>query len=267
MPILTMKRSLAAVFGLLALPVAADPVTVPFDGEYEPFSFVKEAEPAGFDIDVAKALAAQMGVEIDFQSSDFYAIQSGNWPEGASFAVASISKSPDREPRFEFVGPYYYDTVVLVSRDDGQEGFTAPEAGARIGVCRGCIYGPAISGGYLSLNPAAEIAPSEITLLEFGTDTDAVQQLLANDESGVDFAVTSAHVAERFIDAGFPVEMSTYQLFVTPVWIVVPKDDMAALEAVTEAYEALRDGGKLEPLWNTYVRRDYINPINALGLD
>ncbi len=250
---------------LLAAPAGADPVGVPFDDDYEPLSYLAEGEPQGFDIELAKAMAAEAGIEISFAATDFNRLQHGDWAEGWGFAVASMSRNPDREERFHFVGPYYYDTVVLVAADDGAEGFEPPGAGARIGVCRGCIYKWAILGGHVGLDPSGTLSGSEVEIVEFVTDTDALRQLGALGDDAIDYAVTSAHVAERFVDAGFGVEMSDYQLFMTPVWIVVPKADDAMLATVEAAFAALRDSGRIEPLWDRHLKRDYINPAVILS--
>src|SRR4051812_40848411 len=57
--------------------VKAGTLTVCTSFPYAPFEFLKDGEPTGFDIDLAKAVAQRLGLRPVFVNGDFRDIQSG----------------------------------------------------------------------------------------------------------------------------------------------------------------------------------------------
>ncbi|MFQ6552342.1 transporter substrate-binding domain-containing protein [Aestuariibius insulae] len=266
-----MIRNSALIACLLAGPLVADPLGVPFDSDYEPLSYLSNGEPDGFDVAVARVIADEIGEDLTFAATDFNTIQSGEWQDDWDFAVASMSRDPTRETRFRFIGPYYYDTIVLVSAkgepDDPAEEDNAtalPIAGDRIGVCRGCIYKTAILTGQVALVPGSDLEGTDVTFVEFSTDIDALLHLGLPSPEGIDHVLTSSYVADQFIGAGYEVAISIDQLFIAPVWIVVPADASETEEKVRQAFDRLSADGAIEALWRDFFERDYINPAQIL---
>ncbi len=261
-----MRLCLAALAGILsALPVWAQDPQVPFDGSYPPLSFVDaDGTPDGFDVAVAREIATQLGITPEFVSSDFDTIQSGDWPENWLFTVSSMSRSPAREERFFFVGPYYQDATVIVTGPN-----TSPDAeptldlvdGGRIGVCRGCIYQDYIEGNYVVNGQAGEPPFADVAVTAYSTDTDILLQLIAApDEAEIDFGVTSVFVADLFKASGFPIRKVGSPLFVEPLWIAVPLSKESELARIEEAFEAVRASGRLSELSVQHLQNDYTPP-------
>ena len=92
-------------------------LTVCSDIPYEPFEMLDEAtgDPVGFDIDIARAVADDMGLELAVVDSSFEAITSGLYGTDCDIAASSITISEERKQNVDFSEPYYNDALVLVA--------------------------------------------------------------------------------------------------------------------------------------------------------
>jgi polar amino acid transport system substrate-binding protein len=249
----------AAVFALvLATGVAAQDAIIPFDPDYAPLSFQDDAgEADGFDVDVARAIAGKLGITPEFSPELFRTIKSGGWPEDWIYSVASMSRNAEREEAFDFVGPYYYDAVILVG-PPGTEGATVTAArDKRIGTCSGCIYADYIAGQYRNVD-GNEIKPfGNARVVLFPTETDMLRSLADPAEDLIDFGMTSVHKVDFFIATGRPVTKVSGPIFVEPVWIAVPKGHEEMRASVEEAWRALGSDGTLGELSRRWLGEDY----------
>lgn len=101
-------------------------LTVCSDIPYEPFEMLDEAtgEPVGFDIDIARQVADDMGLELAVVDSSFEAITSGLFGTDCDIAASSITINDERKQNVDFSEPYYNDALVLVaSKDSGIKSF------------------------------------------------------------------------------------------------------------------------------------------------
>lgn len=244
----------------LAAPLAAEEITLPFDSAYPPLSYRGENGHAdGFDIAVARALVEKLGAEALFEAADFLDIQSGDWPDSWGFAVASMSQTEQRRERFDMVGPYYYDYIVLIGREtDGV--LPSPGKGARIGVCAGCVYRAFLEGNYKT-HEGQEGQPRYpgTEIVEFATDSDMLRTMVQEGDGGIDYGVTSARFAEYFRDLGFGITLSSDTVFITAVYIAVPKQGGVDVEKVREAFDSLEEAEIVSTLSRQYLGNDYTN--------
>ena len=143
---LTRTLALAATVAALALGHAqaqesdADKdwskVVIGTEGAYPPFNFLDASgELQGFDVDIAKALCAEMKVECSFVTQDWDgiipALQNGNFDA----LVASMSITPEREEQIAFTDKYYQTPpAIAVPKDsDITEATAEALAGKAIG--------------------------------------------------------------------------------------------------------------------------------------
>ncbi len=93
---------------LSALPGQAQQVyRVGTEGGYPPFNFVKNGEPCGFDIDIARALCAAMGASCTIVLSTWDEIIPRLVKGEYDFVVASMAKTAQRDMLVDFTIPYY----------------------------------------------------------------------------------------------------------------------------------------------------------------
>jgi polar amino acid transport system substrate-binding protein len=85
---------------------------------YAPFEFMRDGQPAGFDIDLAKAVAQQLKMKPVFVNGDFRDIQSGLLlNEGkCDVAVAGMTINGERARVLDFSSPYFDAAQAMVAK-------------------------------------------------------------------------------------------------------------------------------------------------------
>jgi ABC-type amino acid transport substrate-binding protein len=123
--------------------VEAAPLRVGVYGQSPPKSFIDEnGELAGFDIDFARALCAQIDRRCELVQSEWDELIQGLIANRLDVAVASISITEDRRRLIDFTRPYYDSPARFVARDDRRITSLAPLAlqGIRLGVHQGTTF-------------------------------------------------------------------------------------------------------------------------------
>ncbi|GAA2013396.1 ABC transporter substrate-binding protein [Brevibacterium samyangense] len=109
-------------------PVQEGKLTVCSEMPYEPFEFVNDAgETVGFDVDIATALADDLGLELEVISTSFEGIQSGVALDAGQcdLAMAGMAITEERATKMDFSKPILNDNLALMAHKDS--GFTSIE--------------------------------------------------------------------------------------------------------------------------------------------
>lgn len=93
------------------------------EGTYRPFSYHEggSGELTGYDVEVIRAVGEQMGVEIEFQETQWDAIFAGLEAGRLNLIANQVSITPEREEAYTFSDPYTVSTGVVVVRGDNNE--------------------------------------------------------------------------------------------------------------------------------------------------
>ena len=132
----------AAAMGLAAGAASAETLRIATEGAYPPFNFVDSSgELQGFDVDIAKALCAEMQVECEITAQAWDGIIPGLNAGRYDAIVASMSITPARLEAVNFTQPYYQAGAVLVAPVDSDLMPTAESLeGRTIGTQRASTY-------------------------------------------------------------------------------------------------------------------------------
>ncbi|GAB3630188.1 cysteine ABC transporter substrate-binding protein [Pandoraea terrae] len=113
------------------------------EGTYPPFNYRDtNGELQGFDVDVAKAVAAKLGVKPQFFTSEWSSLIGGLQAGKFDVVTNQVSVTPQRRQSLDFSPPYAYSAVqVLEKKDDKQEYRTLEELkGKRVAVTLGSNF-------------------------------------------------------------------------------------------------------------------------------
>ena len=131
----------ALVLALLAAAptLAAERLRIATTGGYPPFTYVDDAgEIAGFDVDIARALCAELGVECELVLEEWERLISELRAGSFDAIAASMSITERRRELVSFTERYYSNVVRFVAREGS--GFDAADAaGTTIGAARATI--------------------------------------------------------------------------------------------------------------------------------
>ena len=213
-------------------------LTVCTDSPYPPMEFEKDGEFTGFDIELMRAIAGEMGLEVEVVNSGFDPITSGTALESGQcdIAAASITITPEREEAIAFSEPYFDAEQSLLVKTDAGVASLEDMKGKSIGVQSGTT-----GEGYANDNDpgASEIrafeAPGDLfSALEAGQIDAILQDLPVNG-----FRSTqddSVEVVETYpTDEQYGFGMS--------------KDNTALKTAVDDALASLRGSGAYDDLY------------------
>ncbi|SFU64542.1 transporter substrate-binding domain-containing protein [Pseudoduganella namucuonensis] len=134
----------ASAADLLATAKARGTLKVAMEGTYPPFNYKdqKTGELAGYDVDVARLLAAKLGLKPEFVTTEWASILAGLASGKYDVIVAQVGINPKREQAFDFSVPYIYSAPQLIVRKDetAQYKALADLKGKKLGVGQGSVY-------------------------------------------------------------------------------------------------------------------------------
>lgn len=200
-------------------------------GGYPPFNFInEEGDLDGFDIDIAKALANEMGVEAVGITTAWDGIIGGLLSKRFDTIIGSMAITDARLEKVDFTNPYYYDGAQFFSTSDFDLPSINELENGRVGVVTGTTYHDALK----TMDGIDEI-------MQFESDVD---NIMALGQDRIDGLVTG-----RFVGLQAP---SKYDVDLVPVGdmlytediaIAVRKGDTEFLNAINEALAAIVEDG------------------------
>jgi polar amino acid transport system substrate-binding protein len=138
-----MKRISTALGGLwlaacLAAPAAAKEartIRIATEGAFPPFNYMEGDEPAGFEVDLGKALCEAAKAKCAFVIREWDGMIKGLVRGEYDAIMASMAITEKRKARIAFSKPYYRVPAAFVARRDSDLSAVAPAtlAGKRIG--------------------------------------------------------------------------------------------------------------------------------------
>ncbi|HCD9359049.1 TPA: amino acid ABC transporter substrate-binding protein [Legionella pneumophila] len=82
--------------------------------EYPPFEYIENGEIKGFDIDLAKLIAKELGKEAVFDNMQFSTVLPALNSGQDDVAIATITITEERKKNFDFSIPYYFEGMAAV---------------------------------------------------------------------------------------------------------------------------------------------------------
>lgn len=221
-------------------------LTIGTSAEYEPFEYMEDGEYKGFDLELAQAIADDLGLELKIENVDFDTIVPGV-ASGTKYdmGIAAITATPEREKEVGFTDSYYMDDQAIVTMADNTEitGDNYADAlnaeGMKIAVQSGSTAEAFAKENF----PNAELVP-------FKNATDcfaAVQSSQAN------ALVTNRSVAAQLVATSFSNEQVIKQISTGEEYaIAVNKDNTALLDALNGSIAKLTEDGTVDELMTKY---------------
>lgn len=229
---------------------AAGKLVVGVEGTYPPFTYHDDnGELTGLDIELGKALADKLGVEVEFQEAAWDSLLIGIDTERFDTVINSVSITEERAEKYDFSDPYYYEARRVVVRADDDS-----------------IHGPEdLNGKKIATNTTNAFIPwyeeQGVEVVGIDTSGEAIDLLLSGrvDFVGINVPVLNAYLQEHPDAAG-----KVKEAFVIPnsedvIAIPVRKGEPEFLDAINAALAELREEGTLKEISEKYLGGDYTN--------
>lgn len=127
---LTIVSALFIIIAMFGTAVTADKIRIVTEGAYPPFNMKNASgELIGFDVDIAKALCAQMGAECEIVALDWDGIIPGLLAKKYDAIIASMSITEERLRKVSFTKRYYSNYLRFIAPKNS--GLTATQAGLK----------------------------------------------------------------------------------------------------------------------------------------
>ncbi|PFG41651.1 cystine transport system substrate-binding protein [Isoptericola jiangsuensis] len=219
-------------------------LTVATEGTYRPFTFHDASgELVGYDVEVAEAVADELGLEIEFAETQWDAIFAGLDAGRFDTIANQVSINPEREAQYKFSTPYTVSrgVVVVAQGDDSVSSFADLD---------GKTAAQSLTSNWRELaeESGATVEPIEgwaqaVALLEQGRV-----------DSTINDSLTVLDYLKENPDAPIKVAAETEETSESA--FVVTPERAALAEAITGALETLAADGTLTELSEKYFGDD-----------
>lgn len=212
------------------------------EGQFAPFNYFQGSKLVGFEIDVAEALAAKMGVKTEWKALSFDALLAGLRQDRWDMVIASHGITDERAKAVTFSSPHYCSGGLIVSKDGGVK-TAADLAGKVVSVQIGTTYFD---------NVKKVAAVKEIKT--YPQDSDARGAL---NSGRVDAWVTDRFVAKQVLDAnpGLGMKMGDF-LFVERIASAVAKGNLSVADEINKALAAIQADGTYAAISKKWFSED-----------
>ena len=234
---LTPTQSFTKILGHAPTGMAATVATkgtfvVVDDANYPPQSYIdKSGNLIGFDVDVAKRLAAILGVPAKIVNAPWASVLSGIPVGRFNVSIGSMTITKDRQKSMDFSQPYYYTQAqVIVKQGSPILASAAAMKGKAIGVGTGTTYATYLDklGG--------------IKVKTYDTDASTFPDLKNGRLNGV---MTADLTAAQAISSGYPFVFSGKPYYYEPLAFSIQKGQTDWLALLDYAVAKMHQDGSL----------------------
>lgn len=209
-------------------------------GEYQPFSYFKDGQVTGFDIEIGYEISKILGLEPKVVTTPFSGIIAGVKEGRYDAAIASHAITEERKKQVDFADPYYLSGGQLFTRPDGTFSKLEDLKNAEVAVALGTTH---------------EKMARQYTqnIKTYDSDVTAMRAL---EQGKHDVVITDSVVGEIAIQQGLKIKKSGSPLSEVQHGIAVKKGNDELLKKINDALKQLHENGKYEELSKKYFGRD-----------
>jgi polar amino acid transport system substrate-binding protein len=226
--------------------------------DYPPFGFIDDNNQlAGFDVDVAKAVAERMGVKAEITAPGWETIIGGNWRGRWDTCICSMTPNTERAKVLDFPTPYYSSPAVLVvNKKDDRIKSAADLSNKKVGIGMGSSYETYLQKT-LVIPGAKPIDFPFNNVQAIPSDEEvAFQNLALGPGVRLDAIVSDLATANSRIKRNPDLFKIVTELYAEPNWVATDKGDPEWDKKVADTIKSLRDDGTLSKISQHWLGED-----------
>lgn len=222
-------------------------IVIATEGTWAPWTYHDESsnQLVGFDIEVAQAVADELGVKATFVEGAWDGLLTGL--EGGRYDIMAngVDVTPDRAEKYDFSAPYAYNRTAVVVRSDDDSIQSLDDLSGK-------TTANTITSTYAEL---AQAHGAEVTAVD---DLNQTMELLR--AGRIDATLNSEVTVYEYMAAqpDAPIKIAVLTEEATRVALPMAKgeDSASLLEAINSALDKLRQEGKLKEISEKYFGSD-----------
>ncbi|MDR2210057.1 MAG: ABC transporter substrate-binding protein [Spirochaetaceae bacterium] len=231
-------------------------LTVGMEIGYPPMEYYDKdgSTPLGFDVDLAKALAEKLGVEVEFIDTGWDGIFAGVDTFKYDCIISSVTYTEDRAANYAFTKPYVANSQLLVVRNDAavKPASLDEVTGLRL------TYQAETTSDTLATQ-WLESSGAKVEVFEYDKVMNCFDELTLN---RVDVILVDSVVAAEYLSRpGNPYEITAEVSNDEVLAICLHKDNTALADALNGALDQLYAEGTLQAISQKVFGTDVVSSV------
>ena len=208
------------------------------NAEFPPFEYKENNEIVGFDIEIAKIIAEELGMELKIEDMAFDgllpALQSGK----VDFVIAGMTVDEERKKNVDFSESYFNASQVIIVKKEGSAVKSKDDlSGKKVGVQIGTT-----GDAYLTENHP------DVEVVRFQKGADAIMELK---NGKCDAVVIDANPAKVFVEKNSDLTLLEEQLTEEEYAIAVKKGSELKAQ-IDEILQKIKSDGRYDEIYAKY---------------
>lgn len=214
-------------------------LTMATNAEFPPYEYKEGDKFLGIDIEIAEAIADELGMELKIEDIAFDSIIAEVISGKADMGIAGMTVTEERKKNVAFSNTYATSAQVIIVKNDSE--IATPEAleGKKVGVqlgTTGDIYAEDIK---------------DVTLERYNKGADAI---LALTQGKLDAVIIDRQPAQVFVEKNEGIKIVDKEFTIEDYAIAFAKDNTELLNKVNDALAKLKESGKLQEIIDKYIK-------------
>ena len=244
-----MVVSLAACGGNTTEPVAenneevkVETLKMATNAAFPPYEFKEGEKFVGIDVEIADAIAKELGMELEIVDMEFDSIITSVKQGEVDFGMAGMTVTDERKVDVDFTSSYATGVQVVIVKEDSEIKTLDDLADKMIGVQLGTTGDIYASDDYGS---------DHVT--QYGKGADAVIALKGGD---VDAVIIDNEPAKAFVAENEGLKILDTEYAIEDYAIAVSKNNSELLEKINDALETLTANGTIDEIIAKYIKAE-----------
>ena len=213
------------------------------NAEFPPYEYHEGQEIIGIDVDIAKAIAAELGMELEIEDVAFDSIIPEITSGKADIGLAGITVTEDRKVSVDFSDTYAKASQMIIVKEDseiaGPEDLKGVVVGVQLGTT-GDLY-------------VSDLEADGTTVERYNKGFEAVQAL---SQGKIDAVVIDGEPAKTFVAETEGLKILEESFTDEEYAIAVKKGNTELLEKINGALKTLKDNGTLDEIVAKYIKAE-----------
>lgn len=206
---------------------------------FPPYEYKEGDEFVGIDVEIAGAIADELGMELEIVDMEFDSIITSVVQGEVDFGMAGMTVTPEREEEVDFSISYATGVQSVIVKEGSDIASLDDLAGKKIGVQLGTTG---------DIYASDEFGADYVT--QYGKGADAVIALQGGD---VDAVIIDNAPAQVFVDENEGLALLDTEYAVEDYAIALSKDNKDLTDSINTVLETLIDDGTIDEIIEKYI--------------